>query len=1298
MSQRLELIVEVDGKRQVLKDLDEIRKAISLIDEGMGESSDGASSLFESVSQLAFGFNNVLQSAQTLFAQVGQGYDLLIGQNERFNQGVLQSAASLAANADVFRDGIKIDDAGEAIRALNEPITASIREVEKATRSLVGVTEAETTQIFNTILSQSAKLANQSKEFPDSIKAAEQLAPGLVATLGTLQIPLEQASLEIRDLLQGSITDDTAIAKALQISNEDVRRAREAGTVVDYLRSKFEPFTVANAMAAKSVDGITSNIRGLIETSARAAGLPLYDQLVDQLARLEQFLIANEDALQSFATAAVGGVTEAIAPIGDVLIDELIPALGEFIAALADSAGGLDSLASLAGEGIASGIKFLAMVLKGAADNADLLRIAATLLAAQFAAMKLAALIQAVGALGAAFVGFTGANIAASAALGSTNAGLLALAGGSTAATGGMAALSAGAAALGGTLMAALPPLIAIGAAIAAIKFAQVASDLKKANEEIAQSTLDSGLAQDAALNAAQRTANAIDRINEAKEKGIALTKEEINQYKRLAQANQLRIDDAKAKLKKLEAQRAALEGKRGFFGIGDDAIDSQRNTLDAEIASTTNTIETIEDQNAELSAAVGVDLSGSVTTAEPALKNLGSVAEQMGDKIQSSFERATGGIGNLSENSEKASEAIGLINQAVEQGSLSTGEAIRMLQELADEDTILYEQRIEAQETLTQIQEQANEERLNNNLTAQSEVERAIAEGRIRDADGEAQLTALKAQELEQRLADVQAFLAAEAAAGRGDGARAKELLSQERDLQIQLAEARSNAARSQREAAISELERQLTEASNLIQDAEQERLLSTQQLLNDGLISERQASAQRVSITRDRLTAELNIERQRLEELRALPLPNDPEEREAAEQQIRESLRQTTALQLNLLENEREMQQIVAQEAQRQLDLRLYKVERNAENQLRQLQAANDAIDRQNQLLTKQGQLADALANVESTEGQIKIDELNEELSLRQRLSEEEDAGVRRVIERRLRQLGIRGDEESIIKRIAEQERELARNQIEQFERQAELRREQLAIEIKMQQIANERLLIESQLQQSQARIAIASAQLIVDPEEREIALREANLQLESATLATNAAQAQIEAQSELSELSQKILEAELEVEEAQTRAAAESAIFAANLKEAESSAQNIADSIGGGRELNAFKDGGVAKPGLALVGEAGPEIVKIGSTSRVFSNAESMAIAQKALASTGLGKSAIMGFSQDRLLLSEVERLHQTMQSLQSGTIIGSLSMPQTYQLDRDHGAIAAVVSQTIREALSASQGNRRPNYRG
>ena len=244
-------------------------------------------------------FQKALSGVQTVATNL---YSALIDSNERLNAELLKSQTNLASNLEIYRDGSEIVDITEKITSTQEVLRESLKQIEKDTTELVGVTTDQVNGVFQVLLQNSQKFIGQSKEFTDPIEAATASTKNWAAALGTLGLPLEQANQEIRSILQGDVNNpDSVIAKTLQISREQYDQWVANGVLIDRLNDKLEVFAAGNALASKSIAGITSNIQSFFEDTARIAGADLLAPVVESLNAVYSILLDNRELIEELA-------------------------------------------------------------------------------------------------------------------------------------------------------------------------------------------------------------------------------------------------------------------------------------------------------------------------------------------------------------------------------------------------------------------------------------------------------------------------------------------------------------------------------------------------------------------------------------------------------------------------------------------------------------------------------------------------------------------------------------------------------------------------------------------------------------------------------------------------------------------------------------------------------------------------------------------------------------------------------------------------------------------------------------
>lgn len=146
--------------------------------------------------------------------------------------------------------------------------------------------------------------------FRDLLDAFQQgIAPGLEAGLNLDQIreftvrisqaasalgqPQNQLPEEIRSILSGNISQRTTrIASALGITPDDIRQAKQAGTLFEFLQKKFGAFAAAGVEANKTFNVLFSNLQDGIQQAVASGGLSFFENLKNLVSEL--FDVVNQ--------------------------------------------------------------------------------------------------------------------------------------------------------------------------------------------------------------------------------------------------------------------------------------------------------------------------------------------------------------------------------------------------------------------------------------------------------------------------------------------------------------------------------------------------------------------------------------------------------------------------------------------------------------------------------------------------------------------------------------------------------------------------------------------------------------------------------------------------------------------------------------------------------------------------------------------------------------------------------------------------------------------------------------------
>jgi hypothetical protein len=126
--------------------------------------------------------------------------------------------------------------------------------------------------------------------------------------LANANIPAEQLAQEMRSILSGNIGADSTLAKVLSISNEDVKKAQQAGKLYDFLLTRIGKMGEAGDTAGVAF----STLGSAVDKALGAVTMGLFGEAVDGAKALagviEDMLPVLEDVGKGWAGLAKAGV------------------------------------------------------------------------------------------------------------------------------------------------------------------------------------------------------------------------------------------------------------------------------------------------------------------------------------------------------------------------------------------------------------------------------------------------------------------------------------------------------------------------------------------------------------------------------------------------------------------------------------------------------------------------------------------------------------------------------------------------------------------------------------------------------------------------------------------------------------------------------------------------------------------------------------------------------------------------------------------------------------------------------
>lgn len=237
----------------------------------LDRASDGGNQLLFTFRRL-IGILAVFQAARAGFGAFRQ----FVGDGIRFNATIEQSRLGIASV--ITASSTLSDEFGRALQpaeALAAAIGLSEEQIKQLRRESL-TTTATFEELLDTFQTGIGPGLNAGLNL-DEIRQFTVRISQAAAAIGLQQ---NQLAEEIRSLLSGNIQlRTTRIAAVLQITNEDIRRAREAGNLAEFLRERFEAFGVSGELATQTFTGLLNIVRGAVQELAADASFPLFEEL-----------------------------------------------------------------------------------------------------------------------------------------------------------------------------------------------------------------------------------------------------------------------------------------------------------------------------------------------------------------------------------------------------------------------------------------------------------------------------------------------------------------------------------------------------------------------------------------------------------------------------------------------------------------------------------------------------------------------------------------------------------------------------------------------------------------------------------------------------------------------------------------------------------------------------------------------------------------------------------------------------------------------------------------------------------
>jgi predicted nucleic acid-binding Zn-ribbon protein len=1059
-----ESIADVQGSFQKVEDgIREANKPVS----GFKKSFDQISEVSSKVAFIGLAFQQVQGVINIATASVSGFYNAFVQSNVQLQEQLLATQSSLVATNEVLIAGVKVEDPTQAIQALEKPVSEAIEGLRRDSLELVGVTSAELIPIFQLLAQEGANIGA-------SLTDAKDLTVDFAASLGTLGIPLFQAREEVQSILTGQISSDSQLAKSIGLNNEQVKLWKEQGVLVERLRERLEAFRAGNALAAQTINGVTSNIQEIFQEVTRIAGAPLLDPIVEQLTRFYKFLEENRDTIEQILTRAITILNQVADEVIGV-VDSLLPAVAKLAGEIGKALGG-------AAEGGAAALMSLLEVAAALLSAlAPLISLVAELvgLFADFASSGVGKAVIEIGALlvvaNLLIPALTG--IAAQGAIAALKFGLMAAS--SIAASGGVAGFAVALKGLAVSAAAAAAPITALAAGVGVLAVAIQTDRLQDVNDAIDSYGSSVGMLGDEAIATAQKLKN----LNDIEKNGGKLTEEQARQRElliNLAGQQGDSLSSLKTEIEALqpanEAQRQAQQALIANLEASERALNSATGGVQLQGNALQNLARSIQQVNTELSRnQLVVDLDQS--------QQLAVLQGQLNDGLvsQSEFNQESERINQesldkrLADTTEKVAKLKKEYDELSEADKEQAGESLAEIQKLEKQQADLERQSAEGrfktrQEALERAQQRATDTIKSSTQTRENELASLRQQGLISEREYQERI-------LDSSLERIDAEIAAEEQklkdilATQGDGSEAR--ASQQRLLELR-GERIDNERQQdvQAEGDRQKREEDALRRSNSLQE------IALKQRRATGELTEREFQEALTELNAGRIDQELANEQAKLGRLKAI-YGEDSDEVKASQQRILD-------LTSERIESEITLQQQAQEKILRAIDRRAKAAENAATRETQDLESVLRLYDSLNSSLEQQSKLLQAQADLRRAENDLAASNFDIAASLTKN-------------ERTRQRIQAQG----------------AIEQLEALQEQQAFEDQSLLIQQELERLALKRRQTEADIAEIQAKAALAQAEAEQARVAAAVERGEANEQdLEAANLAIRAAQFGIEA----------------------------------------------------------------------------------------------------------------------------------------------------------------------------------------
>lgn len=130
-----------------------------------------------------------------------------------------------------------------------------------------------------------------------SFKDTMELTGLMANSVKAMGLPMQQIVQESRDLVSGTIDQNAQLARSLGITNEDVKKWKEKGTIFEEIKNRLSGFVYASNEFSGTWEGAWSNFKDIAQRSLGEGLKPAFDKIKGELDKItERFVSIIRDS------------------------------------------------------------------------------------------------------------------------------------------------------------------------------------------------------------------------------------------------------------------------------------------------------------------------------------------------------------------------------------------------------------------------------------------------------------------------------------------------------------------------------------------------------------------------------------------------------------------------------------------------------------------------------------------------------------------------------------------------------------------------------------------------------------------------------------------------------------------------------------------------------------------------------------------------------------------------------------------------------------------------------------------